>query len=51
MLELLTANTQLHLLVLSDFNLNKPSGSKGARHHAGASARKGPMFGELNVQS
>jgi len=32
-------------------NLNKPSGSNGARHQLGASSRIGPSPGELNVHS
>lgn len=32
-------------------DLNKPSGSNGARHQLGASLRKGPSPGELNVQA
>jgi len=32
-------------------NLNKPSGSKGARHHDGAFLRNGPSAGELSVHS
>jgi hypothetical protein len=34
-----------------NINLNKPSGSKGARHHAGGSLRRGPYAGELNLQA
>lgn len=32
-------------------NLNKPSGSYGARHQVGASSRKVPEPGELKVQA
>lgn len=53
-----TLNILIHTLVPAGrrkentkANLNKPSGSKGARHQLGASSRIGPSPGELNVHS
>lgn len=45
--------TRIKFICANDYstNLNRPSGSNGARHQAGASLRRGPEFGELRVQA
>lgn len=50
-LESLNKSNSITLNYICMTDLKIPSGSKGAKHHAGALSRKGPAYGEFSVQA